>query len=128
MAGQLQQLIGLAAQHQHVNDAPYGIFIEEDMIDDSTGIIPMIGLDTPLSLKDRFVRRLSKMLGTGVSIRETPSSNAMDIFLTQGKYSPQPSVALDGELRKFARALEDALADVARASTGMLQAATYISY
>jgi hypothetical protein len=98
------------------------------MIDDSTGIIPTRGLGIPLNLKDRFVRRLSKMLGAEVNIREVPNGNAMDIFLTRGKHSPWPSVALDDGLRQFVRDLEDALTCVARETTGMFCSSQLILY
>ncbi|KAL1796072.1 hypothetical protein ACET3X_006296 [Alternaria dauci] len=107
-----------SAQHQHVEENLYGILIEEDLIDDSTGIIPMVGLKTPLSLKDRFARRLSKMLGAKVDIQERRDGNAMDIYLTRNRCPGQPSVGLDDELRKFVRALEEALAAIAKHADG----------
>ncbi|KAI4914497.1 hypothetical protein J4E85_010560 [Alternaria conjuncta] len=118
----------MALQQQHPGSAttgdepceesPYGIFVEEDLIDDSTGIIPTKGLGITLSLKERFVRRLSKMLGTAANIREAPNVDAMDVFLTRDKQSPRPNIALDEGLRKFVRELEDGLAAVATHSSG----------
>jgi len=126
----------MALQQQHPGSAttgdepceesPYGIFVEEDLIDDSTGVVPTKGLGIPLSLKDRFIRRLSKMLGTAANIREVPNGNAMDIFLTRDKQSPRPNITLDEGLRKFVRELEDGLAAVANHSSGMLHLASSI--
>jgi hypothetical protein len=128
MASQPRQPTNRPIQDRPVDEAPYGILIEEDMIDDSTGIIPTRGLGVPLSLKDRFVRRLSKMLGAEANIREVPNGNAMDIFLTRGKQSPWPSVTLDDGLRKFVRDLEDALTCVARETTGMFCSSQLVLY
>ncbi|KAI4608348.1 hypothetical protein J4E83_009150 [Alternaria metachromatica] len=120
MTSQLQQSASVAPRNEPCEENPYGIFVEEDLIDDSTGLIPTKGLGILLSLKDRFLRRLLKMLGTAANIREAPNGNAMDIFLTRGIQSPRPSVALDEGLRKFVRELEDGLAAVAMHPSGML--------
>ncbi|KAI4679348.1 uncharacterized protein J4E84_008376 [Alternaria hordeiaustralica] len=118
MALQQQQSASVAPRNEACEESPYGIFVEEDFIDDSTGIVPTKGLGIPLSLKDRFLRRLSKMLGTAANIREIHTGNAMDIFLTRDKQSPRPSVALDEGLREFVRELEDGLAAVAMHPSG----------
>ncbi|KAI4620715.1 uncharacterized protein J4E87_007043 [Alternaria ethzedia] len=118
MASQLQQSAGAAPRNEPCEESPYGIFVEEDLIDDSTGIVPTKGLGITLSLKDRFLRRLSKMLGTAANIREAPNVNAMDIFLTKDKQSHRPNIALDEGLRKFVRELEDGLAAVAMHPSG----------
>ncbi|KAI4638294.1 hypothetical protein J4E93_010293 [Alternaria ventricosa] len=118
MASQLQQSASVAPRNEPCEENPYGIFVEEDLIDDSTGIVPTKGLGIPLSLKDRFLRRLSKMLGTAANIREIHNGNAMDIFLTRDKQSPGPNIALDEGLRKFVRELEDGLESVATHPSG----------
>ncbi|CAN9225620.1 unnamed protein product [Alternaria alternata] len=41
-----------STQHQRVEEKVYGILGKEDLIDDSTGVIPMRGPKTELSLKD----------------------------------------------------------------------------
>ena len=126
MALQQQHPGNAATRNKPCEESPYGIFVEEDLIDDSTGIIPTKGLGIPLSLKDRFLRRLSKMLGTAANIREAPNGNVMDIFLTRDKTSPRPNIALDGGLRKFVRELEEGLAAVATHSSGMLHSTTSV--
>jgi len=126
MALQQQQPGNAPTANESCEESPYGIFVEEDLIDDSTGVIPTKGLGIPLSLKDRFLRRLSKMLGTAANIREAPNGNVMDIFLTRDKQSPRPNIALDEGLRKFVRELEDGLAAVATHSSGMLHLASSI--
>ncbi|CAI9631150.1 unnamed protein product [Alternaria burnsii] len=105
-------------QRQRLEEKVYGIFIAEDLIDDSTGIIPMRGLKSPLSLKSRFVRRLSKMLGAEVDIRQGNHGNAIEIFLTRNRSIARVRVGLDNELRKFMRATEDALASIAKNADG----------
>jgi hypothetical protein len=111
-----------STQNQRVEKKIYGIFIAEDLIDDSTGIIPMRGLKSPLSLKDRFARRLSKMLDAEVDIQQTDNGNgnAMEIFLTRNRTIARVRVGLDNELRKFMRATEDALKYIAKNADGML--------
>ncbi|KAI4944273.1 hypothetical protein J4E91_008830 [Alternaria rosae] len=118
MALQQQQPGDAINQNESCEENPYGIFVEEDLIDDSTGIVPTKGLGIPLSLKDRFLRRLSKMLGTAANIREPSNVNVMDIFLTRDKQSPWPNIALDEGLRKFVRELEDGLAAIAMHPSG----------
>ena len=120
MASQLQQPASVAPRNEPCEESPYGIFVEEDLIDDSTGVVPTKGLGIPLSLKDRFLRRLSKMLGTAANIREAPHVNAMDVFLARDRQSPRPNIALDEGLRKFVRELEEGLAAVATHPSGML--------
>ncbi|KAH8623125.1 hypothetical protein IG631_22282 [Alternaria alternata] len=107
-----------SAQHQRVEEKVYGIFIAEDLIDDSTGIFPMRGLKSPLSLKDRFARRLSKMLGAEVDIQQANNSNAMEIYLTRSRSTARVRIGLDNELRKFLRAIEDPLASIATHADG----------
>jgi len=126
MALQQQHPGSAAPGNEPCEESPYGIFVEEDLIDDSTGIVPTKGLGIPLSLKDRFLRRLSKMLGTAANIREAPNVNAMDIFLTRDKQSPRPNIALDEGLRKFVRELEDGLATVAMHPSSMLHPTTSV--
>jgi len=126
MALQQQQPGNAATGNEPCEESPYGIFVEDDLIDDSTGIIPTKGLGIPLSLKDRFLRRLSKMLGTAANIREIHTGSAMDIFLTRDKQSPRPNIALDEGLRKFVRELEDGLAAVAMYPSGMLHLTTSV--
>lgn len=109
-----------STQNQRVEKKIYGIFIAEDLIDDSTGIIPMRGLKSPLSLKDRFARRLSKMLDAEVDIQQTDNGNAMKIFLTRNRTISRVRVGLDNELRKFMRATKDALKSIAKNADGML--------
>ncbi|KAI4671078.1 uncharacterized protein J4E88_009476 [Alternaria novae-zelandiae] len=118
MASQLQQSASVAPRNKPCEESPYGIFVEDDLIDDSTGIVPTKGLGIPLSLEDRFLRRLSKMLGTAANIREAPNGNATDIFLTRDKMSSRPNIALDEGLRKFVRELEEGLAAVATHPSG----------
>ncbi|KAI4958866.1 hypothetical protein J4E86_004476 [Alternaria arbusti] len=118
MASQLQHPESAATGNKPCEESPYGIFVDEDLIDDSTGVVPTKGLGIPLSLKDRFLRRLSKMLGTAANIREAPNVSVMDIFLTRDKQSPRPNIALDEGLRKFVRELEDGLAAVAMHPSG----------
>jgi len=110
----------MSTQCESWEENPYGVFVEEDLIDDSTGVIPTKGLGIPLSLRDRFARRLSKMIGATANITEVPDGKAIEIFLTRGKPSPRPSVALDDELRKFVCELEDMLVGVATHPSGRL--------
>ncbi|KAB2099321.1 hypothetical protein AG0111_0g12495 [Alternaria gaisen] len=74
-----------SAQRQRVEEKVYDILIAEDLIDHSTGIVPMRGLKSALSLKDRFARRLSKMLGAEVDIQQADNANAMAIYLTRSR-------------------------------------------
>jgi hypothetical protein len=114
----------MTTTQQRVFEArPYGVLNQEDLVDDSTGIIPMIGLHTPLNLKDRFARRLSKMLGAEVHVLENSSQNTVDMYLSRGKNCPQPNLSLDEELRKFVGAMGDALASIAKHPHGRLRRA-----
>jgi hypothetical protein len=94
--------------------------MEEDLVDDSTGVIPTVGLGTPLSLRERFIRRLSKMLAATVVLKEDTSKRSMAISLSRDKSSPHPQVELDEELRKCIKRLEEALATIAKNTLSML--------
>lgn len=111
-----------STQHQRVEEKVYGILGKEDLIDDSTGVIPIRGLKTPLSLEDRFARRMSKMLGVETNTQVTNKGNATNIYLTHSRSTARVRVGLDNELRKFMRATEDALASIAKNADGMLNA------
>ena len=115
-----------SSQHQRVEEKVYGVLGKEDLIDDSTGVIPMRGLKTELSLKDRFARRLSKMLDAEVDIQQKDNSNAMEIFLTRNRSIARVRVGLENELRKFMRATEDALASIAKNADGMLKSIFWV--
>jgi hypothetical protein len=94
-----------------------GIF-DEDLIDDSTGVVATVGLGTPLSLRDRFQQRLSKLLAANVNIQENKTKPSITISISRSKSSGQPRIGLDEELRKFVRAMEDALPNIATDSLG----------
>jgi len=110
----------MSTQDESWQDTPYGVFVDEDLIDDSTGVIPTKRLGIPLSLKDRFIRRLSKVIGATANIREVPDGKAIDIFLTRSRQSTRSSIDPDERLRKFVRELEDTLAKVATYPSGRL--------
>jgi hypothetical protein len=100
-----------------IKEVPNSVF-DEDLVDDSTGVIPTLGLGTPLNLRERFIRRLSKLLVADVTIQEDGNKRSMTIFLSRNKASAQPRIELDKELRKFVRAMEDALPTIATESLG----------
>jgi hypothetical protein len=72
-----------------------------------------------MSLKKRFLRRLSKTLAADLHITEGQGGTSMNIFLYRDKQSAQPRLELDEELRKFVRSMEDALASIASYPQGM---------
>ncbi|CAN9341890.1 unnamed protein product [Alternaria alternata] len=107
-----------STQHQRVEEKVYGILGKEDLIDDSTGVIPMRGLKTELSLKDRFARRLSKMLGAETDIQQANNDNTINIYLTRSRPTNQVRISLNNELRKFVQAMEAVLASIAKNADG----------
>lgn len=109
-----------STQHQRVEEKVYGILGKEDLIDDSTGVIPMRGPKTELSLKDRFARRLPKMLGAETDIQQANNDNTINIYLTRSRPTNQVRISLNNELRKFVQAMEAALASIAKNADGML--------
>ncbi|KAF1833898.1 hypothetical protein BDW02DRAFT_356178 [Decorospora gaudefroyi] len=91
-----------------------GVSIQEDLVDDSTGVTPMVGLCTPLSLKTRFLCRLSELLAADVTIQEeNDNTSSMEIFVSRKKTSLHPRIELDEELRKFVPSLEEAMGAIA---------------
>ena len=114
------QLGNMAHVHQRAEDLPYGTLVEEDLFDDSTGAVPIKGLSTPLSLEHRFVRRLSKLLGAGVTAEEDLNHQSIDIYLERSGHTNRPSIMLDEALRKFILELEQALKSIARSPDGVL--------
>ncbi|KAI8943420.1 hypothetical protein NX059_001432 [Plenodomus lindquistii] len=55
---------------------------EEDLIDDSMGVTPMAGLQTPQNLQTRFITRLEHLLKLKVKMEENVSERSMVITLT----------------------------------------------
>jgi hypothetical protein len=109
----------MASRYHFAEEIPHSMLTEEDLVDDSTGITLIIGLATPLSLKNRFVRRLSKLLAAELHIKEGHDGKTMDIFLSRDGNSAQPRLELDEELRKFVRSMEETLASIASHPKGM---------
>ncbi|KAI4651136.1 uncharacterized protein J4E79_009335 [Alternaria viburni] len=114
MAMPSQQVETAVTQYQTADDFPYGILTEEDMFDDATGAVPTKGLGTPLSLKDRTLRRLSKMLGAEATVQNVPTENGIHILLSRSQDSVRSSVLLDEQLRKHVRELEVSLKSIAQ--------------
>jgi hypothetical protein len=76
--------------HHFVEEIPQSHLTEEDLVDDSTGVIPTMGLGTLLSLENWFVQCLSKLLAAGLHIKEGHDGKSMEIFLSRDKTSAQP--------------------------------------
>ena len=127
MAGMAGQLGSMPSRYQPAEAAPYGILVEEDLFDDATGAVPTKGLGTPLSLKDRTLRRLSKMLGAEATVQNVPTENGMHIYLTRTQESVRSSVLLDEQLRKHVRELEGSLKSIAQ-NLGMSVMFIYINF
>jgi hypothetical protein len=117
----------MSTQHISAKERQESLLTEEDLIDDSTGVTPTIGLGKELSLMKRFERRLSGMLAADLHIDEGRNGDKMNIFLSRGPSSPQPRLQLDDELRKFVRCMEEALTSIAEHPRGLYATFSSIS-
>ncbi|KAF2128718.1 hypothetical protein P153DRAFT_431611 [Dothidotthia symphoricarpi CBS 119687] len=105
--------------HCYTAEVPLSVFDEDDLIDDSYGITPMAGLGKPLSLRNRFLRRLSKMIGADVTMQEDEPDVRLDIYLTWKPNQLEQSPAVDKELREYLSGLKDAWAIIAMHQCGL---------
>jgi hypothetical protein len=92
--------------------------IDDDMIDDSTGIIPMAGLKTPMPLSSRFVNRLATMTAASVELVENKTEKSITIHISRNTGSPQPRVESDTELREFLQSMKHSMMLIAKHRSG----------
>jgi hypothetical protein len=96
------------------------MFCEEDLTDDSTGMIPMLGTKTPAGLQVRLMQRLSRMAAADVKMHE--AGQAVEIYLTRNPGSPQLRIERDTELQQLLQGIETSLTVISnwRTSTWLL--------
>jgi hypothetical protein len=109
----------MSTKHQFFG-APVSFFDQDDdLTDDSTDIITMVGLKTPTSLRERFKRRLSRLLSAAVKIEETKNGHSLDIYLSRPFGPPHLRIELDEKVRECVRGMKTAYASIALHSEGM---------
>ncbi|EDU46615.1 conserved hypothetical protein [Pyrenophora tritici-repentis Pt-1C-BFP] len=69
-------------------------FVAQDLTDDSTEVIPVIGLQKVMSLKDRLINRLSQTIKRDVTLEEDTIHQSIKIHVFPNRSSPQ--APLDG--------------------------------
>lgn len=108
----------MSPKHHFVTEIPQNIFDDVDLIDDSTGIVPTVGLKTPTRLRDRFLQRLSKIAAADAKVHETGSQDSIQIYLTRNVGCPQARIERDAELRQYLQSMEASLAIISNKRTG----------
>lgn len=108
----------MSSQHQLVHNNLWSLWGKDELIDDATDEIPISGLNTSLSLRDRFMRRLSNLLGgASVQMSEDQLNKSISINITLMR-STLP-IKLDKELQQLLRSMECSLSSMAMNSNGM---------
>jgi hypothetical protein len=110
----------VSLRHHFVEEIPQNISDDEDLTDDSTRMIPMIGLKTPAGLLDRFVKRLAKIAAANVKVHGSEDQMSIEIHLSRNGGSDQIRVELDRELHELLQTMEESLATITRRKEGML--------
>ncbi|KAF2854919.1 hypothetical protein T440DRAFT_504447, partial [Plenodomus tracheiphilus IPT5] len=96
------------------HEMPISSLTEEDLIDDSVGIIPMVGLKTPQSIRSRFISRLERLLNMEVKIEESTAQRSIAITVTRvAKVGRQTLADLDS-IRSILKAMTIGLSLVAK--------------
>lgn len=110
----------MSPKHHFGTEVFQNIFEDRDLIDDSTGNIPMVGLKTPTGLRDRFLQRLSKMAAASATMHEAGSQQSIEIYLTRNVGSPQLPIERDHELRQLIQSMQASFAVISTQRSGMI--------
>jgi hypothetical protein len=103
----------MPARYQSTNERQDSLPTEQDLFDDSTGVLPTVGVSKELPVKERLIQRLGKMLAAQLHLQEGKKGDSIDIFLSRDKIPAQPRLQLDEELQKTVRRMEDELKRIA---------------
>ncbi|KAF2025315.1 hypothetical protein EK21DRAFT_76773 [Setomelanomma holmii] len=93
----------------------------EDMTDDSTDIIPIVGLKSTLQLRDRLNNRLSRLAAASVKVCENECEHAVAIELSRHGKTDQPRIELDHELGQFLKSMEQNMPVISKNSKSTYQ-------
>lgn len=104
----------MVLNHRFVHEIPQSIFDADDLTDDSTGVVPNIGITTSKGLKDRFLRRLSTIMAASAQLHESQNENSIEIYLTRNGGTPQVRLDRDDELKAFIVSMEESLPTIAK--------------
>ncbi|UPX18375.1 uncharacterized protein EKO05_0008677 [Ascochyta rabiei] len=94
------------------------IHVQDELIDDSSSEIPVIGLKGSLSLKDRFISRLGRLLNAEVVAPEVEGSQTVSIYVMPSACFVKRDTVYDKRVRGFVNDIQRALRDVANATDG----------
>jgi hypothetical protein len=106
-------------------EIPQNIFEDGDLIDDSIGDIPMIGLKTPTGLRVRFMQRLSRLAAADVKMHEAEGQQAIEIHLSRNVRTLQVCIERDHELRQLVESMEVSFAVMSTRRTGTIAPHTH---
>jgi hypothetical protein len=105
-------------RHHFAYEIPQSIFDEADLFDDSTGVVAMTGSKAPLHLLDRFLVRLSTMIGVEVKLSMHDSQQPIKIYLSRPSGSDKGRTGIVDELRQFLRKMERSMSSIATHRSG----------
>ncbi|KAJ4357052.1 hypothetical protein N0V95_002790 [Ascochyta clinopodiicola] len=94
------------------------IHAHDELIDDSKSEIPVIGLKGSLSLKDRFMSRLGRLLNAEAVAPEVNDSRTVSIYIKPLAGFAKGEAVYDERIRDFVEDLQRALREVAKATDG----------
>ena len=81
----------MASSYQYTH-AVKTAFILQDVTDDGTDIIPIIGLKTSMSLRNRFIGRLGELIGHEIALEEDVRNESIKIYIRPNADASQGSI------------------------------------
>lgn len=108
----------MVPNHHFVHEISQSIFDADDLTDNSTGVVPIIGVTTPTGLKARFLQRLSTITAANAKLHESQNQSGIEIHLTRNGGSPQVRLEKDDKLNAFIVGMEESLPTISKLKSG----------
>lgn len=100
-------------------------FNKDKLVNNSANDILILELNTPLSLRDRFIRRLSKLLKANIQMSKSKNKQSISILLVRKSTPSQHLLDHDKELHQLLRSMEDSLSLIAVHNKGIYSSGNY---
>lgn len=98
--------------------------VEENLVDDAQGVIPMIGLKTPQSLRERFLARLERLMNAEITLVGDAAKSEMLITVALAASPGQRE--LDDDVYAFLGRLQTCLRRIASIEPGTIGETTLV--
>jgi hypothetical protein len=104
--------------HQFVHERLRAAPDEEDLIMDSTGLLPAITSRAPPALRDRFLHRLAKLIAATTTMVENEGQPMVELHVSRNSGSPQALVEKDKKLQAFLESMARYMAAISKSRSG----------